>query len=403
MRILCVWGRHNYGDAARGESYEYANFLPALEALGHSVSLFDSWDRSRYASFAELNRALVQSAREADPDLILTVLLGYEIWLETLDYLRGSLSVPVLNWGTDDSWKYAQFSRYVAGHVDCYATTSSQALEHAARDGFDNWLLTQWAASDTRLAQPLLSAQCRHAVSFVGSAYGNRMRWIEMLRRNGAKVECFGHGWPNGAVSAEQVAAIVRESRISLNFGDSGLQLRGVMPYRSRQIKARVFEVPGAGGFLLTQAADGLERCYRDGEEIVVFRSDAELLDRIRYYLEHPDDRDRIARAGHERTHREHTYTQRFAELIRHAAATSAQNRPAANVVSFDTVVARHKTGPGLRALRALLSWPAMLLFGKRRGARAARRLLFELSWRVCRARTYRSTGLPGRLFYRES
>ena len=91
MRILCVWGRHNYGDATRGESYEYANFLPALEALGHSVSLFDSWDRSRYASFAELNRALVQSAREARPELILTVLLGYEIWLETLDYLRGLL------------------------------------------------------------------------------------------------------------------------------------------------------------------------------------------------------------------------------------------------------------------------------------------------------------------------
>jgi len=402
MRILCVWGRHNYGDATRGESYEYANFLPALEALGHSVSLFDSWDRSRYASFAELNRALVQSAGEARPELILTVLLGYEIWLETLDYLRGSLGVPVLNWGTDDSWKYTQFSRYVAGHVDCYATTSSQALEHAARDGFKNWLLTQWAASDTRLAQPLPAAQCRYAVSFVGSAYGNRMRWIEMLRGNGIGVECFGHGWPNGAVSAEQVGAIVRESKISLNFGDSGLQFRGVVPYRSRQIKARVFEVPGAGGFLLTQPADGLERCYRDREEIAVFDSDAELLSRIRYYLEHPDERDRVALAGHERTRREHTYSRRFVDLIRHATDPSIRAQPVA-AVSLDAAIARHKVGPGLLTLRALLSWPAILLFGKRRGLRAARRLLFELSWRVCRARTYSSKGLPGRLFYRES
>jgi len=402
MRILCVWGRHNYGDATRGESYEYANFLPALEALGHAVSLFDSWDRSRYANFAELNRALVQSVREARPELILTVLLGYEIWLETLDYLRGAVGVPVLNWGTDDSWKYAQFSRYVARHVDCYATTSSRALEHAVRDGFENWMLTQWAASDTRLAQPLRAQQCRYAVSFVGSAYGNRMRWIEMLRTNGIDVACFGHGWATGAVSAAQVAAIVRESRISLNFGDSGWQLRGVMPYRSRQIKARVFEVPGAGGFLLTEPADGLEHCYRDGEEIAVFRSEAELLDRIRYYLEHPDARDRVALAGHQRTRREHTYTQRFVDLIRHAADAGTRNHTT-SVVSLDMAIARHALGPGTRTLRALLSWPAMLLFGKRRGVRAARRLLFELSWRFCRARTYRSKGLPGRLFYRES
>ena len=343
----------------------------------------------------------MQNTCETHPELILTVLLGYEIWLEMLDYLSRSLGVPVLNWGTDDSWKYAQFSRYVAAHVDCYATTSSQALEHAVRDGFKNWLLTQWAASDTRLAQPLPAAECRYAVSFVGSAYGNRMRWIEMLRNHGIGVECFGHGWPNGAVSAAQVAAIVRESRISLNFGDSGLQLRGVVPYRSRQIKARVFEVPGAGGFLLTQPADGLERCYRDREEIAVFDSDEELLSRIRYYLEHPDERDRVALAGHERTRREHTYTQRFVELIRHARDPSTRTQAVA--VSLDAAIARHRVGSGLLALRALLSWPAMLLFGKRRGVRAARRLLFELSWRVCRARTYSSKGLPGRLFYRES
>ena len=239
-------------------------------------------------------------------------------------------------------------------------------------------------------------------MSFVGSAYGNRMRWIAMLRENGIGVECFGHGWPNGAVSAAQVAAIVRESRISLNFGDSGLQLRGVVPYRSRQIKARVFEVPGAGGFLLTQPADGLERCYRDGEEIAVFDSDAELLSRIRYYLEHPDERDRVALAGHERTRREHTYSRRFVDLIRHAADPSTRKRARRGGEPRRGDRASH-VGPGSRTLRALLSWPAMLLFGKRRGVRAARRLLFELSWRVCRARTYRSKGLPGRLFYRES
>jgi len=34
---------------------------------------------------------------------------------------------------------------------------------------------------------------------------------------------------------------------------------------------------------------------------------------------------------------------------------------------------------------------------------RAARRLLFEISWRLGGRRTYSAAGLPGRLFYRES
>ena len=37
MRVLCVFGEHNYGDPNRGEGYEYANFVPALRRLGHEV------------------------------------------------------------------------------------------------------------------------------------------------------------------------------------------------------------------------------------------------------------------------------------------------------------------------------------------------------------------------------
>jgi spore maturation protein CgeB len=56
-----------------------------------------------------------------------------------------------------------------------------------------------------------------------------------------------------------------------------------------------------------------------------------------------------------------------------------------------------------LKLLRALLVVTASLALGRRRGPRAARRLLFELSWRFAGSKTYGAAGLPGRLFYRES
>ena len=67
-------------------------------------------------------------------------------------------------------------------------------------------------------------------------------------------------------------------------------------------MKARTFEVPGAGGFLLTENAAALEKFYIPGEEIVTFCSISELADKIKYYLNHPQERDEIARAGFSRT-----------------------------------------------------------------------------------------------------
>jgi spore maturation protein CgeB len=408
LRILCVFGRYAYGDPRRGESYEHANFVPALSRLGHDVQLFDSFDRSLYRDFAELNRALVSQVLNWKPDLLLSVLMHYEVWTETLCLIRERIGVPVLNWGTDDSWKYWQFSRHVARCVDLYATTSHDALGFAASEGLRNVVLTQWAASDDALAEPLPASACRYPVTFVGAAYGNRRRWIESLRMQGIEVHCFGHGWPGGPIDTATLRTITRNSIVSLNFGDSGLQWGGLRMYRTRQIKARVFEVPGAGGLLLTEAASHLEEYYAIGQEIDTFSSPSQLAQKIRRYLNDRGLRDAIACAGHVRTRREHTYTRRLAPLLLQAGARRERPiglglRHPPPLVAMAGFERCHAPNAGIRMLRAAVLLPFILLFGRSRGRRAARRLLFELSWRLAGSRTYSASGWPGRLFYRES
>jgi spore maturation protein CgeB len=53
--------------------------------------------------------------------------------------------------------------------------------------------------------------------------------------------------------------------------------------------------------------------------------------------------------------------------------------------------------------LRRLVAGPLSAVFGRVRGPRAARRLVYELSWRLAGKTTYCARGLPGRLFYAES
>jgi len=410
VKILCVFGEHNYGDPARGTGYEYANFLPAFRRLGHEIVFFESFSRVGYRDFAELNRRFLETMERERPDLVFCVLMGYELWLETMALARRGTGAALVNWSTDDSWKYPQFSRFIAPAFHLYATTCSEACERAVQEGHDNFFLTQWAADGAKLAEPLPADKCRYQVSFVGSRYGNRSKWVKNLRDRGIEVTCFGHGWERGPVAAAEIPRIMRESAISLNFGDSGLVLEGFKVRRSRQIKARIFEVPGAGGFLMTESAAHLEDFFSLDREVAVFNGVDDLAAKIRYYLSHPPERDAMARAGHGRIRAGHTYEHRLAPLLDRARAVAVSQqagnsrRPGIDWPAFERLESGHRRqNVMLRLLRAFLVVPAVLVWGPKRGPRAARRLLFEACWRLAGRQTYSATGLPGRLFHGQS
>lgn len=390
MRVLCVFGEHQYGDPLRGEGTEYSAFIPALHRLGHEVLHFESWNKAAYKDIAELNAKLLVAVESFRPDVMLTVHMEYEIWIETLEMIRARGDVATISWATDDSWKYREVSRFVGGAYHAMTTTYDYVIPRYHADGVENVLLTQWAVSSDWLVEPLPAEKCSYPVSFVGAAHGDRESVISALKARGIEVACFGHGWPSGAIAMTDIPDIMRKSVISLNFSNS----RG-----KRQIKARAFEVPGAGGFLLSADAPGLERCFVLGKEIAVFSDIAELVEQIEYFLSNLDERDLIALAGHFRTRKDHTYEQRLSQVLEYALAAKARTASPPCTYKFDVLRKRHALTPMLRVLRSILVGFGRLLFGPARGPRAARRLVFELSWRIAGRHTFTAAGWPGRMF----
>lgn len=387
MRVLCVFGKHQYGDPQRGIGTEYGAFIPALKSLGHEVHHFESWGARD--DLKVLNLSLVEMAKRLRPDVILLVPIEYEVWIETLQHIATVTDAALVCWGTDDSWKYREVSRFLGHCFHGMVTTYPYVVEKYHADGFNEVLVSQWAASV--LNPPLPAVDCKYPVTFVGAAHGNRRKTVEHLQACGIDVQCFGYGWEVGPVAASRVSEIIRQSVISLNFSNS----KG-----DKQIKARVFEVTGAGGFLLTDYVPGIEQYFEPGNEIAVVSSTDDLVEKILYYLENPGQRDRIAKAGFRRTSREHIYTERMRCVLEFAQAAKARHPlPVLNETEYQMCFARHKFGLALRVVRGLLLTAAVPLFGKSRGMRAARRLTFELSWRFAGARTFTAAGLPGRMF----
>ena len=86
---------------------------------------------------------------------------------------------------------------------------------------------------------------------------------------------------------------------------------------RNETANMRIFEVTGCGSFLLTEFFDNLEDFFEIGKEIETFRDSDEMLRKIRYYLDHPDEREAIARRGQERCLRDYSMEKRTAEFDR--------------------------------------------------------------------------------------
>lgn len=393
MKILCAFGRYNYGDESRGESPEYSGFVPALRNLGHEVRLFDSWNRLAYPDLASLNIALLDEVDDFCPDIFFSVQINYEIWLETVEKIKSRGDLITITWATDDSWKYKEVSRFIASSYDRIITTYPHLVYQYKSDGIDGVISSQWAAISDYLQEPLPSKNCKYNVTFIGTSNKLREYWIRSLISRGIDVVCFGFGWPNGSVPNKEIPRIIRESRICLNFATS----RG-----ENQIKARTFEVLGSGGFLLTDSARGLEKYYKQGKEICIFSDFEDLVDKINYYLENPDERNMIARAGFLRTQHEHTYENRFIEIIPSLDSIAKTPRILASSSDFEEIVAKHKLSPTLQIVRMILLYFFIFLFGKLRGPRAARRIVYECSWRLLGRHTFTASGWPGRLFPHE-
>jgi spore maturation protein CgeB len=89
-------------------------------------------------------------------------------------------------------------------------------------------------------------------------------------------------------------------------------------------LNCRAFEIAGCGGFQLITAAESMAEHFAPDEEIVVFHSIDDLLEKVRHYLRNPEAAAQIAKRGQERAHRDHTYEHRLRDILRIALAGGA-------------------------------------------------------------------------------
>jgi len=77
----------------------------------------------------------------------------------------------------------------------------------------------------------------------------------------------------------------------------------------------RMFEVSGAGSLLVTDHKKNMESLFEPDKEILTYKSKEECIEKLRWAVDHPEEARVIARAGQQRTLRDHSVEKRAALL----------------------------------------------------------------------------------------
>ncbi|XNJ75671.1 glycosyltransferase [Vibrio cyclitrophicus] len=79
----------------------------------------------------------------------------------------------------------------------------------------------------------------------------------------------------------------------------------------------RLFEVAMAGGFqLVDRDIPGISDYFVEGKDFAAFSSPEECLDKLKYYLEHSDEREKIAVSAQKKVKEKHTYLDRISIIL---------------------------------------------------------------------------------------
>jgi len=150
-------------------------------------------------------------------------------------------------------------------------------------------------------------------IAYIGNWTPERERWLSYItdmdlkiwgtylwgraRDGGVKDKWTGYtpvGW--------EFAKVVRASKINLNF---------LRDQNKGSHNMRTFEVPGCGGFLLTERSEEQCEFFEEDKEIACFSTPEELREKIKFYLPRDELRRRMAEAAHRKVAQGHTYLDR--------------------------------------------------------------------------------------------
>jgi spore maturation protein CgeB len=227
----------------------------------------------------------------------------------------------------DRDFAYLHAYDHVLYHSPAYSRDMGMAekLNYCGARKFDFWPLGSFdTLCDPRQTEDSILKRERDIdVIFIGALHPNKMPLIAHVKKAlGKQFRLYGlagikknvyfnlkYGFPGWVrpVPFDKYVQLYQRSKIGINIHNRGDYTVGAY---------RLYDLPANGIMQISDGGDYLNDFFDIGNEVVAYRSADELIDKIFYYLEHAEERERIAINGFQRVQGSY----RIQHLLRQAA-----------------------------------------------------------------------------------
>jgi len=256
-----------------------------------------------------IDRRILSEARDFKPDLIF-VIKAKGIREETLKKLRAIAKTANYYPETFDHWETL---KRIASQFDFLFNYDAEVVRRLYEEGFRRVHYIPFSADiEKNKPSPDFSGR-KYAITFVGSFMPVRYSQRETIL---SRIKDLGlHVWGNkawlstelkdyyrGRPTDEEMLQIYQNSKIVVN-----IDLMAGVP--GTGVNLRPFEITSAGALLMNHDdRKDIFNLFENGKEFIAFCGPDDIRSKVIYYLDHEEERMKVAAAGFERTQRTHTY-----------------------------------------------------------------------------------------------
>ena len=222
----------------------------------------------------------------------------------------------------DRDFAYLHAYDHILFHSPAYSSDMDMAekLRYCGAKKFDLWPLALFDQlfDSTKTEETILSPDRDIDVLFIGSLHVGKMPLLAKVK-NALGKSCRIHGVANvkkniyfnvrygfpgwiTPIGFEQYVPLYQRTKIGFNLHNRGVYTVG---------NYRMFDLPGNGVMQISDGGPFLDSFFKTGDEIIGYNDADDLIEKIRYFLEHEGERKRIALNGFKRVMKDHRIAKR--------------------------------------------------------------------------------------------
>ena len=272
----------------------YQNWNDPLKKIFPDMISFDTQKNIRLYGQDRMNKKFLELVKKEKPDYIYFWLGISEFYLETLTKIRELFpKTKLICFGSDDDLHFDSLSRYYALFFDYYIAGQILPLEIYKKEGIDAFITS---GTNIQHFKPL-NLKKIYEVTLIGTPNKDRYDLTKYLMDKGINIKIFGWGWHKypdlkkiygGPLSDKELVKKIDQSKINLCNMRTGFKTLN-------PIKGKILEIGATKGFLLTEYSPGLLKIFKEGKELAIYKNNKDALEKIKYYLKHEKEREKIA------------------------------------------------------------------------------------------------------------